>query len=121
MLQGDAKWGAYYHSQAFILPSHQENFGIVVAEALACGKPVLISNKVNIWREVVAAGAGLVADDTAAGAAGIMQQWLAKTASEQAAMGEAASALFASHYTIDASCRSLLGVLQRAIESQKGG
>ena len=32
------------------LPSHQENFGIAVAEALACGKPVLISDKVNIWK-----------------------------------------------------------------------
>ena len=34
-----------------VMPSHQGNFGIVVAEALACGKPVLIS-KVNIWRDI---------------------------------------------------------------------
>jgi glycosyltransferase involved in cell wall biosynthesis len=36
MLRGDLKWGAYYGCEAFILPSHQENFGITVAEALAC-------------------------------------------------------------------------------------
>src|SRR5262249_60464072 len=52
MLQGDAKWGAFYCSEAFMLPSHQENFGISVAEAIGCGLPVLISDKVNIWREV---------------------------------------------------------------------
>ena len=55
MLTGDAKWGALYGCEAFVLPSHQENFGIAVVEALACGKPVLISNQVNIWREIEAA------------------------------------------------------------------
>ena len=30
MLSGDAKWGAFYGCEAFILPSHQENFGIVL-------------------------------------------------------------------------------------------
>ena len=48
MLRGDDKWGAFHASEAFILPSHQENFGIAVAAALDCGKPVLLSDKVNI-------------------------------------------------------------------------
>ena len=39
----------------------RENFGIVVAEAMAAGRPVLISNKVNIWREVETCGGGLIA------------------------------------------------------------
>jgi glycosyltransferase involved in cell wall biosynthesis len=50
MLSGDAKWGAFRAAEFFVLPSHQENFGIVVAEAMALSKPVLISNKLNIWR-----------------------------------------------------------------------
>ena len=41
MLQGDLKWGAFRAADAFILPSHQENFGIVVAEALSANLPVL--------------------------------------------------------------------------------
>jgi glycosyltransferase involved in cell wall biosynthesis len=64
MLEGDSKWGAFYGCEAFVLPSHQENFGISVVEAMACGKPVLISNKVNIWREIVEVGAGIVENDT---------------------------------------------------------
>jgi glycosyltransferase involved in cell wall biosynthesis len=63
MLEGDAKWGAFYGCEAFVLPSHQENFGISVVEALACGKPVLISNKVNIWREIQKYKSGFVAND----------------------------------------------------------
>src|SRR5688572_8711541 len=72
MLKGNAKWGAFHSAEVFALPSHQENFGISVAEALACNCPVLISNKVNIWREVTAEGAGLVADDTLAGTTSLL-------------------------------------------------
>ncbi|RDC66098.1 glycosyltransferase [Adhaeribacter pallidiroseus] len=75
MLTGDAKWGAFYGCEAFILPSHQENFGIAVVEALACGKPVLISNQVNIWREIEKEGAGLIATDTPAGTFTLLNVW----------------------------------------------
>ena len=68
LIKGDLKFGAIRASEVLFLPSHQENFGIVVAEALACGVPVLISDKVNIWREVQSDGAGLVAPDNLAGA-----------------------------------------------------
>jgi len=77
MLQGDAKWGAIRASEFFFLPSHQENFGVVVAEALACGVPALISDKVNIWREVKGGNAGLAAPDTLDGTKALLQEWLA--------------------------------------------
>jgi glycosyltransferase involved in cell wall biosynthesis len=47
-------------AEVFALPSYTENFGLVVAEAMASGVPVVISDRVNIWREVSEAGAGLV-------------------------------------------------------------
>jgi len=75
MLTGLAKWGAFYGCEAFILPSHQENFGIAVVEALACKKNVLISNKINIWREIQAAGSGIVADDTLEGTQSLLRHW----------------------------------------------
>ena len=76
MLEGDAKWGALYGCEAFVLPSHQENFGIAVVEALACGKPVLISDQVNIWREIVGDDAGLVGEDTEEGVEKLLRQFL---------------------------------------------
>jgi glycosyltransferase involved in cell wall biosynthesis len=76
LLTGDLKWGAFRAADAFFLVSHQENFGIAVAEALSCSLPVLISNRVNIWREVKMHSAGLVESDDLAGASRILADWL---------------------------------------------
>lgn len=53
---------AFVDSDVFALPSYSENFGMTVAEAMACGCPVVISPEVSIWREVQGAGAGRVVD-----------------------------------------------------------
>lgn len=112
MLLGDAKWGAFYAAEVFCLPSHQENFGIVVAEALACGKPVLISNKVNIWREVELDDAGFVDTDTAEGTLRSLQRWLALDARDYAAMQERAQACFAQRFHIRRAAEQLLEIIQ---------
>ena len=111
MLTGDKKWGAFYASEAFVLPSHQENFGIAVVEALACGLPVLISNKVNIWREIAADGAGLVAEDTVPGAAAQLKEWLALSGAQKQEMAQRALHCFVTRFEVHEAVRSLLDVL----------
>jgi glycosyltransferase involved in cell wall biosynthesis len=100
MLRGDAKWGAFYAAEVFALPSHQENFGIAVAESLACGTPVLISNKVNIWREIVEDGVGIVDDDTIEGTSRMLRAWLNSTEPKKAAMAERCTATFHKRFHI---------------------
>ncbi|MDE6150612.1 MAG: glycosyltransferase [Prevotella sp.] len=48
---GDRKWELLRSADLFVLPTHSENFGIVVAEALACGTPV-ITTKGTPWHEL---------------------------------------------------------------------
>jgi glycosyltransferase involved in cell wall biosynthesis len=112
MLAGAAKWGAFRSAEAFILPSHQENFGIAVAEALACGTPVLISNKVNIWREIEAGGAGIVAPDTIDGTRELLWRWIELGPAGRSALARRAEAVFRSRFHIDRAAQNLLEVLQ---------
>lgn len=107
MLSGEMKWGAYHSAEAFVLPSHQENFGIVVAEALACGLPVLISNKVNIWREIRNSHAGIVADDTLVGTKSLLEGWLDLSEADRLHMREAAKQCFSAHFEINQAADSL--------------
>ncbi|RFO95804.1 transferase [Rhodoferax lacus] len=114
MLQGDMKWGAFYSAEAFVLPSHQENFGIAVAEAMGCGLPVLISDKVNIWREIQADGAGIVNTDTVDGTVQTLTQWLGMSAEAKQAMGVQAKQSFEARFTVEAMASSLLAIVQEA-------
>jgi len=111
MLAGNRKWGAFSAADAFILPSHQENFGIAVVEALACGTPVLISNKVNIWREIAADEAGYVESDDLTGTARLIERWVTTTPDIRAAMKNNARESFARHFEINRATDSLLEVL----------
>jgi len=112
MLRGDMKWGAYYAAEVFCLSSHQENFGIVVAEALACGKPVLISNKVNIWREIEADKAGFVDSDTVDGTVRNFDRWLALDTVGYQAMVNRASKTFQTRFHIDRAAVRLLEIIE---------
>lgn len=113
MLRDEMKWGAFYSAEAFVLPSHQENFGIAVAEALGCGLPVLISDKVNIWQEVRSSNAGLVAPDTLSGVQQLLREWMAYTMDQRLSMGRRARGLYDERFTVNSMADSLLAVIRQ--------
>jgi glycosyltransferase involved in cell wall biosynthesis len=107
MLGGDVKYGAFYAAEAFVLPSHQENFGIAVAEALACGRPVLISDQINIWRDIVQDSVGYVAPDTLEGTRQLLERWLCTPESERQAMAHRALDTFHTRYSLRRSAEAI--------------
>jgi glycosyltransferase involved in cell wall biosynthesis len=119
MLRGDAKWGAFRAAEAFCLPSHQENFGIAVAEALACGKPVLLSDKVNIAAEIVRDGAGLMELDTAAGTERLLERWIEMPAGERQAMARRAFECFHARYDMRESAKTVARLFEKSA-SERG-
>jgi len=113
MLSGDVKWGAYRVADAFVLTSHAENYGLVVVEALACGLPVLITDKVNIWREIAEARAGLVEADTLEGAERLLERWLRLTPNERQRMGRQALLCYERQFELDAAARATADTMCR--------
>jgi glycosyltransferase involved in cell wall biosynthesis len=114
MINGDAKWGAFYGAEAFILPSHQENFGIAVAEAMACGTPVLLSDKVNIAEEIATDGAGFMEPDTLDGTLRLLQRWIGTSSREREQMGKQATATFKRRYDMQQTAKTIIGLFEAA-------
>jgi len=113
MIKGNIKWGAYRRAEAFVLTSHTENFGIVVAEALACGTPVLISRRVNIWREIEEREAGMTADDTVADSAEMLRNWIHADREAKSAMRKRAKETFNEIFEISAATKKIADELEK--------
>ncbi len=101
LIGGDLKWGALRACDAFVLPSHQENFGIAIVESLAVGRPVLISNQVNIWADIESDKVGFVEDDTLEGTERLLRRWFDVLPVERDAMAARARPSFLKRYTMN--------------------
>lgn len=112
MLEGPEKWGAFRCAEVFVLPSHQENFGIAVAEALACGVPVLVSTAVNIHPTVTAGGAGFADADDLDGTRRLLERWMGLGADERERMKAAAAHCFRGHFHIGQTAARMLSLME---------
>ena len=108
MLHGDIKSGALAAAEALILPSHQENFGLVVAEALSFGTPALLSDRVGVAEDVVSSGAGFVEPDTLIGTERLIERWLQEGT---LAMRTSALNCFQNRFDIKHSATELMRIL----------
>jgi len=80
-----------------VQPSYRENFGMAVAEAMAAGVPVVVSDRVNICDDITRASAGLVVPRETGALAHAITTLLADPA-RRARMGEAGRALVRERY-----------------------
>lgn len=115
-VDGAQKASALRGAELFVLPSHQENFGIAAAEALACGVPVLLSEHVNLAAEVENAGAGWVAPLEMEAFA----QTLALAMSddrERSKRGQSGERLLTTTFSWSESARRLIEVYKAAVSS----
>jgi glycosyltransferase involved in cell wall biosynthesis len=114
MQVGAAKLAALHRADVFTLPSYSENFGVTVVEAMACGLPVVVSDRVNIWREIAAARAGLVV----APEAGQLGRALAAVLDhpDRAAMGARGRQLVAEQFTWAVAGERMLAVYEDILD-----
>lgn len=112
MLEGSVKWAALAAADALVLPSHQENFGVAAIEALSQGTPLLLSNRVNIWREIEETGAGYIDHDTLPGVSRLLTRWEQTSPPAREIMRARARHCFQQHFTLSHAARSLLAILE---------
>lgn len=114
MVLGRAKWAALAASDVFVLPSYQENFAIAVAEAMRSGTPVVITDRVNIWRTVEAQRGGRVVPPDARAVADAIRATLASEA-DWHRMSMAAARAATEHFDWATTAKTTLDVYRRAI------
>ena len=118
-LQGPDVVQAYVDADVFALPSYTENFGMTVAEAMACALPVVISDQVNIHGEVAGAGAGLVTRCDAAEVADALHALLGDS-DRRRAMGQAGRHLVQERYTWPLVVQALTREYEAVIARHRG-
>lgn len=108
------RWALFDGAAAFVLPSHSENFGTVVTEAMARGCPVVVSDAVQAAEHVTAAGAGVVVPRAVEALAGALDELLT-TPSLRAQLGEAGMRYTAARLTWDVVAKEILAMYQSCL------
>ncbi len=94
----DQKWDKYRRADLFVLPTHSENFGIVVAEALAAEVPVITTTGAP-WRDLETHDCGWWVDPGAEAIAEALRKATALDPDERRAMGKRGRRLVEEQYS----------------------
>ena len=115
---GERKLALYSRADIFVLPSYSENFGNVIAEALACGVPV-ITTKATPWNEIEKNRCGLYVpvDGEAIGEA--IDKLLNMPDKERKEMGRRGKDFILADYTWDISARKMITVYHAMLNGEK--
>ena len=116
----EAKWQLYAESDVFVLPSFSENFGMVVAEALASELPVITTNGTP-WTDLMTYNCGWYVDPTVPALAGAIQEAVNLTDEERREMGSRGRNLIQQKYTCESIAVRALEVYKKILSGEISG
>ena len=108
---GDEKWRMFQNADFFVLPTYSENFGYVIAEALACGTPV-ITTQGTPWREIDGV-CGYWIERTDEALREAISKMLDKSAEAMERMGRKGRELIEDNYSAKTMAEQLLKVYEK--------
>ncbi|MBZ5653312.1 MAG: glycosyltransferase [Acidobacteriia bacterium] len=106
-VQGAKKWALIREAFALLAPSHHENFGIALVEALSVGCPVLTTRQVGVWREIERFQAGLLFAANADECADAIRRFVQLDTQEYLRYRDNALSCFDNEFSIDMTARAL--------------
>jgi glycosyltransferase involved in cell wall biosynthesis len=118
-MSGQAKWEAMAAAAVFALPSYQENFALAAVEAMRAGLPVVLSRRVNLWSDVVEAGAGVACELEVESLAEAVGRYLADPVLAECA-GCQGQRLAAEKFTWDRTAAALDAVYRHVLQKGPG-
>jgi glycosyltransferase involved in cell wall biosynthesis len=108
---GETKWALFQKADIFILPTYSENFGIVVAEALASGTPV-IASKGAPWQELNTHRCGWWIDNDINTIAKTLKEAVALPEEEYRQMSIRGRQLMKNNYSIETVAHKMMRLYQ---------
>jgi glycosyltransferase involved in cell wall biosynthesis len=112
---GDKKWELFRRADIFILPTYSENFGIVVAEALASGTPV-ITTKGTPWQQLEIHRCGWWIDNDVNTIAQTLTEAIVLSEEEYRQMGERGQKLIENNYSVEIVAEKMKRLYQWILE-----
>lgn len=106
-LSAGEKLSAFAATGVFVLPSYSENFGMAVLEAMACGLPVVITERVGIFEDVADAKAGIVIKPDTEGLILALRELL-HSPQRCRQMGEAGKRLVREKFSLDSVAEKMI-------------
>jgi glycosyltransferase involved in cell wall biosynthesis len=120
-IYGKKKWTLFHNADVFILPTYSENFGLVVAEALASCTPV-ITTKGTPWEELNTHRCGWWIDNDVNTIAKTLKEAIALSEEEYKQMGVRGRELITENYSIEIVAQKMKQlyewILQKAVEPE---
>ena len=111
------KWSLLKHSDLLCLPSYSENWGAVVVESIMCGTPVLISNRVNIYKDIDDGNCGLICDPNVSSVASTLLYWMKSDKLFKKSLEENCEKTFFHRYDSEKNIKNLLNSLESNLSS----
>ena len=108
---GEARLPILQHADLFVLPSRSENFGMVVAEALACGVPVITTDQTP-WADLPENRCGWCVPTMPIDIHRSLVEAMALGDDERAAMGRAGRKLIEERYSVERTASELATVYE---------